>query len=78
MTHQTQKKHWIGTFYILTLLLYSMTTLYNSVMPLYLKDFSPSLRGVLLSAGPIVSSVAPLFWGGLADHLLFLILRKPV
>ena len=68
MTHQTQKKHWIGTFYILTLLLYSMTTLYNSVMPLYLKDFSPSLRGVLLSAGPIVSSVAPLFWGGLADR----------
>ncbi|MGI5856078.1 MAG: MFS transporter [Candidatus Merdivicinus sp.] len=68
MTHQTQKKHWIGTFYILTLLLYSMTTLYNSVMPLYLKDFSPSLRGVLLSAGPIVSSVAPLFWGSLADR----------
>lgn len=68
MTQQIQKKHWIGTFYILTLLLYSMTTLYNSVTPLYLKDFAPSLRGVLLSAGPIVSSVAPLFWGSMADR----------
>ncbi len=64
-----QKIRFLGCFYILVLLLYSMTTLYNSVMPLYLKSFSPALRGVLLSAGPVVSSMAPLFWGSMADRV---------
>ena len=69
MFHHSQKIRFIGSFYILTLLLYSMTTLYNSVMPLYLKSFPPALRGVLLSAGPVVSSMAPLFWGNVADQV---------
>ena len=50
-------------------LVYSFNALFYCFLPLYFNDlFSPVEAGIVLSVGPAVSIVAPVFWGMLADR----------
>ncbi|MBQ7299255.1 MAG: MFS transporter [Clostridia bacterium] len=50
-------------------LVYAFNALFYCFLPLYFNDrFSPVEAGIVLSVGPAVSIVAPLFWGMLADR----------
>lgn len=50
-------------------LVYSFNALFYCFLPLYFGDrFSPVEAGIVLSVGPAVSIVAPVFWGMLADR----------
>ncbi len=51
-------------------LIYGLTALFGSVMPLYIKKCFPgddTILGYLMSIGPLVSIFAPIVWGMLAD-----------
>ena len=50
-------------------LVYAFNALFYCFLPLYFGDkFSPIEAGIVLSVGPAVSIIAPVFWGMLADR----------
>ena len=59
----------IYRFYLMSLILYSMITLYNSYIPLKLSFLEMDSKGVLLAISPVVSLFAPMLWGILADRI---------
>ncbi|MCI8407033.1 MAG: MFS transporter [Oscillospiraceae bacterium] len=59
----------IYRFYLMSLILYSMITLYNSYIPLKLSFLEMDSKGVLLAISPVVSLFAPMLWGILADRM---------
>ncbi|MBQ4290655.1 MAG: MFS transporter [Clostridia bacterium] len=53
-------------------MVYAFSALFLCFMPLYFNArFTPAESGLLLSIGPIVSIVTPLFWGRIADRSKF-------
>ena len=66
----TQRSYRKGNvwLYPFVFFLYGLTALYGTFMPLHLRDIPVETRGMLLSLGSIVSSVAPLIWGRAADR----------
>ncbi len=59
----------IGCLCAANALIYAFNALFYSFLPLYFNDrFPPVEAGILLSIGPAVSIIAPVFWGMLADR----------
>jgi MFS family permease len=50
-------------------MVYSFNALFYCFLPLYFNDkFTSVEAGIILSVGPAVSIIAPVFWGMLADR----------
>lgn len=59
----------LACLYAANALIYAFNALFYSFLPLYFNDrFPPTQAGVILSIGPAVSIIAPVFWGMLADR----------
>lgn len=59
----------IVCLYIANALVYAFNALFYCLLPIYFNDqFPPTEAGILLSIGPAVSIIAPVFWGMLADR----------
>ena len=55
--------------YAANALIYAFNALFYCFLPLYFNDTFPAAQaGILLSIGPAVSIIAPVFWGMLADR----------
>lgn len=49
-------------------LVYGLTALYSSFMPIYIGNYhTDNITGILLAIGPLVSIFAPVIWGMIAD-----------
>ena len=69
MTTLTSKKFSVFCLALANAMVYSFNALFYCFLPLYFNDrFSPIEAGIVLSVGPAVSIVAPVFWGMLADR----------
>lgn len=69
MTMISSKKFSVFCLALANALVYSFNALFYCFLPLYFNDrFSPVEAGIVLSVGPAVSIVAPVFWGMLADR----------
>ncbi len=63
------KKLSLACLYAANAMIYAFNALFYSFLPLYFNDrFPPVQAGVILSIGPAVSIIAPVFWGMLADR----------
>jgi len=66
---QTNQKLSIFCLYAANALVYAFNALFYCLLPLYFNDrFEAIEAGIVLSVGPAVSMVAPVFWGMLADR----------
>lgn len=69
MTLSISKKFSIFCLALANALVYAFNALFYCFLPLYFGDkFSPIEAGIVLSIGPAVSIIAPVFWGMLADR----------
>ena len=69
MNINLSKKFSVFCLALANAMVYSFNALFYCFLPLYFGDKFTSLEaGVILSVGPAVSIVAPLFWGMLADR----------
>lgn len=69
MTLNLSKKFSVFCLALANAMVYSFNALFYCFLPLYFNDkFSSFEAGIILSVGPAVSIVAPLFWGMLADR----------
>ncbi|MEA4832824.1 MAG: MFS transporter [Oscillospiraceae bacterium] len=58
----------LTALFSLNFFLYGLNALYYSFMPVYLDMYHTNVsKGILLSVGPVVSVIAPIFWGKIAD-----------
>jgi len=69
MNTKTTQKFPVFCLALANALVYSFNALFYCFLPLYFGDlFSAVEAGIVLSVGPAVSIVAPVFWGMLADR----------